>query len=51
MAARVGYNFKNDGQKPTIKNNKEFTQIMSLASGGNYGDNIRDYTKVFNDLE
>jgi hypothetical protein len=24
---------------------------MSLASGNNYGDNVRDYVKVFNDLE
>ena len=51
MAARVGYNFKNDAQKPTIKNNKEFTQIMHLASGNNYGQNINDYIKHFNDLE
>jgi len=51
MAARVGYNFKNDGQNPKIKNNKEFTQIMTLAKGNAYGQNIKDYVKHFNDLE
>ena len=36
IAARVGFRFKNDAMAKKIKNNKEFTNIMHLASHQNY---------------
>ena len=51
IAARVGFRFKSDAEKDKIKNNKEFTNIMHLASHNNYSDQIKDYINVFNDLD
>jgi len=51
IAARVGYRASASTLDAKISNNKEYTQVMHLASGANYNPQLQDYIRLFNQLD
>ena len=51
MAAKVDYRFKSDQNRPELKNNKEFTQVLQMGGSKTYNKKIRDYISMYNDWD
>ena len=53
-SAKVDYKFRNHAKdNTTIRNNKEFNQIMHMGGGQgkNYNTNLQSYIKTYNNLD